>query len=279
MSYRGLGNVKLLCALFAVQYQFLYLRRLKSPYGVDSEPIQSDPIRHKTCCFPHCVTTRGAAQPDCSRPFGVICLVHPWLESQSLTSKKYRDNQAAIGCKWELILSPSSINVTVQVQGIKGEANLNHLLPRKYFVCSLCSQVTNVRGKQSFQLPLKESSQLWVRHPMLEKCKVSNVPAYTVLPTGNSLIYLLNCSGLHSHASFFDPYERSPVMQEFSVSFQAPKNKVLQHLACSARLVFLTELQQDSEEGKTSLGMPSWIVITTVICDLSSCSPEWGRAK
>lgn len=40
------------------------------------------------------------------------------------------------------------------------------------------------------------------------------MPACTVLSTGNFLIYLLNCSGLHSHASFFDPYERSSVTQE-----------------------------------------------------------------
>lgn len=161
----------------------------------------------------------------------------------------------------------------------QGEKQTNNLLPRKYFVCSLCSQVPDVKGKQSFKFQLEGHSQLWVRHLMLDKYKVSSVPACTVLSTGNSLIYLLNCSGLHSHASFFDPYERSPVTQEFSVSFQGPKNKVLQHLACSARLVFLTELQQDSEEGKTSLGMPNWIVITTVIYDHSSCSPERGKAK
>lgn len=44
-----------------------------------------------------------------------------------------------------------SINVTVQVQGTGGEANINNLLPRKYFVCSLCSKVPNVKDKQSFQ--------------------------------------------------------------------------------------------------------------------------------
>lgn len=53
-----------------------------------------------------------------------------------------------------------SINVTVQVQGTGGEANINNLLPRKYFICSLCLKVPNVKGKQSFPFYLKGSSQL-----------------------------------------------------------------------------------------------------------------------
>lgn len=73
----------------------------------------------------------------------------------------------------------------------------------KTFV-SLQPMLKSIRyqGKADIPIPTEgKCSQLCVRHQMLEKCKVSNVPACTVLPTGNFLTHLLNCSGLHSHAS------------------------------------------------------------------------------
>lgn len=62
MSYKCLSNVKLLCALFALQYQFLCLGRLKSPHWVDQSPYSMPKFTAKEASSQSCCI-RAAAQP------------------------------------------------------------------------------------------------------------------------------------------------------------------------------------------------------------------------
>lgn len=150
-----------------------------------------------------CFNQGSSTAKDCCTSSGVICLVHPWWESQYFASKKCHDYQAAIEWEWEWTPSPSSINITVQVQDMgRSKKKYIYFLGKKLF--SLLSMLKSTRCQRKEELPIPtkgKCSQLWVRNQMLEKGKVSNVPACTVWPTGNFLIHLLSCSGLHSHAS------------------------------------------------------------------------------
>lgn len=110
-----------------------------------------------------------------------------------------------------------------------------YLVGKKDWVCSLIPKVIRCQTNTELSVPSEEKcSQLWVRHLMLDKCKISNICMHSIsywqFPDPPTSLFWTS----FSCTPFFDPCVRSPVTQQFSVSFQGPKNKVLQHLALSA---------------------------------------------
>lgn len=148
---------------------------------------------------------------------------------QSFTSKQHHDYQAAVEFEWELILSPNN----AMPLGKKGGKKEKYL-PGKKRRLSLQSNIKGTKcqknrvfssnSRKVFTALSQTSNARKVQH---FQCICMHSISYWQFPDPPTLLFWTS----FSCTSFFDPYVRSPVTQQFSVSFQGPKNKVLQHLA------------------------------------------------